>query len=181
MSGDANALERNRDSHLVSSLFDRPSKGKESKWGAGSEQDAEEEESCLAFGFLRGIRDRALAIQLRFRDGNSDWFEYSHLSSWRHNPSVGLLLRFTGDVVTLVLISGSNLDGLVSPHAINLTDRGLQRHRITWVREMDEDELRKAGEGQPTIDKIEVAEFENGEEITEWLKKHAPLFVRAAR
>ena len=49
-------------------------------------------------------------------------------------------------MVTLVLIRGSNLDALVN-HSVNLTDRGLQRHRIVWVREMDEAELRAAGRG----------------------------------
>src|SRR5271168_286462 len=101
-----------------------------------------EEGECPAFGYLRGLNARALAVEFRFRDGNSEWHSYSLLSSWRHNPSVGLLLKFTGDVVTLVFIRGSNLDALVN-QAVNLTDRGFQRHRITFVREMDEDELRK--------------------------------------
>jgi hypothetical protein len=139
-------------------------------------QDSEEG-TCPAFGYLRGLAARALAIEFRFRTGDSEWFSYNLLASWRHNPSVGLLLKFTGDVVTLVLIRGSNLDALVND-AVNLTDRGLQRHRILWVREMDEDELRRVGEGGPTIDRIEVAEFESGEELQDWLKKKAPAFVR---
>jgi hypothetical protein len=136
-----------------------------------------EEESCPAFGFLRGIQNRALALEFRFRDGNSDYFSYSHLTSWRFNPSVGLLLKFTDDVVTLVLIHGSNLDALVKG-SVNLTDRGLQRHRILWLREMDEDGLKRAGKGEPTIDRIEVAEFESHAELRDWLKKNAPAFVR---
>lgn len=141
------------------------------------EKEPSEEESCPAFGFLRGIHTRALAIEFRFRDGNRDYFSYSHLSSWRFNPSVGLLLKFTDDVVTLVLIRGSNLDALVKG-SVNLTDRGLLRHRILWVLEMDEDELKRAGKGEPTIDRIEVAEFESHSELTAWLKKNAPAFVR---
>ncbi len=137
-----------------------------------------EEESCAAFGYLRGIRDRALALELRYRKGNSEWFPYSWLGPWQYNPSAGLLLKFTGDVVTLVLIRGSNLDALVNQNVINLTDRGLQRHRITWVREMEEQELRRVGQSGPTIDRIEVAEFESQEELREWLKKVAPAFVR---
>jgi hypothetical protein len=54
----------------------------------------------------------------------------------------------------------------------------LQRHRVTFVWEMDEEELRKAGEGAPTIDRIDVAEFETAEEQREWLKKVAPAFLR---
>ena len=84
---------------------------------------------------------------MRFRNGNSEWFPYSLLGPWRYNPSAGLLLKFTGDLVTLVLIRGSNLDAPVNQDAINLTNRGLQRHRITWIREMDEEELRRVGEG----------------------------------
>jgi len=69
-----------------------------------------EKKHCLAFGFLRGLRERALAIEFRFKNGNSDGYSYSLLASWRHNPSVGLLLKFTGgDVITLVLIRGSTL------------------------------------------------------------------------
>jgi hypothetical protein len=137
-----------------------------------------EEDSCPAFGFLRGIRERALAVEFRFRDGNSEWHAYSCLVSFRHDPSAGLLLKFTGDVVTLVLISGSNLDAAVGEGQVNLTDRGLQRHRIVFVREMDEEELRQVGEKGPTIDRIDICEFESAEEQREWLKKLAPAFIR---
>ena len=136
-----------------------------------------EEDSCPAFGFLRGLHERALALELRFRDGNRETYPYSWLGPWKYNPSAGLLLKFTGDVVTLVLVRGSNLDALVNQSA-NLTDRGLQRHRITYMREMDEDELRQLGDAGPTIDRIEVAEFESQEEQREWLKKTSPAFLR---
>ena len=63
--------------------------------------------------------------------------------------------------------------------AVNLTDSGFPRHRIDWVREMDEDELRKAGEGEPTIDGIDIAEFQTAEEQREWLKR-GPAFLRTA-
>jgi len=136
-----------------------------------------EEDRCAAFGFLRGLDARALMLELRFRSGDSGCYSYSLLASWWHNPSVGLLLKFTGDVVSLVLIRGSNLDCLIGDGSVNLTDRGLQRHRITYVREMGEDELRRAGKGVPTIDRLEVAEFESQEELREWLKKNAPGFL----
>lgn len=34
------------------------------------------------------------------------------------------------------------------------------------------------GETGPTIDRIEVAEFESREQLTEWLTGNAPEFVR---
>jgi hypothetical protein len=146
----------------------------------GRKEEADEE-SCPAFGYLRGIRESALAVEFRFRDGSSDWFSYSNLASWRYDPSAGLLLKFTGDVVTLALIRGSNLDAPVGQGMVNLTDRGLQRHRVVWVREMDEEELRRVGETGPTIDAIDIAEFETVQEQREWLSDRAPAFVRKGR
>ncbi len=117
-------------------------------------------------------------MEFRFRDGNRETFSYNLLASWRFNPSAGLLLKFTSDVVTLVLIRGSNLDAVVSDKGINLTDRGFQRHRILWVREFAKDELRQAGEGEPTIDWIEIAEFESSDELRAWVKGNVPAFAR---
>jgi hypothetical protein len=139
-----------------------------------------DEDECPAFGYLRGIRDRALAVEFRLRTGNREYFAYSHLASWRYNPSLGLLLKFTDDVLTLVLIRGSNLDALVNG-SINLIDRGLQRHRIVWVREMEEVELRRPEKGEPTIDRITITEFESNEKLQEWLKTNAVGFVRGQK
>ena len=143
------------------------------------EAEAEEgEASCVAFGYLRGIRDQAGAIEFRFRDGNSAWFPYGWLGPWRYNPSEGLLLKFSGDLVYLVLIRGSNLDMPLDQGTINLTTGGLQRHRVMWIREMSEEDIKSVGETGPTIDSIEVAEFESQADLKEWLSKTAPAFLR---
>jgi hypothetical protein len=143
------------------------------------EAEGEEAEiSCGAFGFLRGIRDLPGALELRFRDGNSTWFPYGWLGPWQYNPSEGLLLKFSGDLVYLVLIRGSNLDKPLNEGAINLTTGGLQRHRVVWIREMSEEDIRQVGESGPTIDRIEVAEFESQDALREWLGKNAPAFLR---
>jgi len=84
------------------------------------------------------------------------------MGTWRYNPSEGLLLKFSGDLVYLVLIRGSNLDKPLNDGAINLTTGGLQRHRIVWIREMAETEIKQVGDTGPTIDSIETAEFESG-------------------
>jgi hypothetical protein len=138
----------------------------------------QQEASCGAFGYLRGIRDQSAAVEFRFRDGNSMWFPYNWLGTWQYNPSEGLLLRFSGDVVYLVLIRGSNLDKPLNDGAINLTHAGLQRHRVLWIREMTEEEVRQVGDKGPTIDTIEVAEFTSHEALKEWLKSKAPAFLR---
>ena len=137
----------------VVSLFDRTfPKGAAERAEKESEQGA-----CAAFGYLRGLDAQALAVEFRYRTGNRDWFPYSWLGPWRYDPSVGILLKFTGDLTTFVLIRGSNLDVALPDKAINLTDRGFQRHRIVFVREMEEEELLKTGREEPTIDRIDVA------------------------
>ena len=144
------------------------------------EGEAEETEiSCGAFGYLRGIRDLPGSVEFRFRDGNSAWFPYGWLGPWRYNPSEGLLLKFSGDMVYLVLIRGSNLDKPLNEGAINLTTGGLQRNRIVWIREMSEEDIRQVGDTGPTIDSIQVAEFESNKELKEWLTQNAPAFVPA--
>jgi hypothetical protein len=136
------------------------------------------EASCKAFGYLRGIKDRATSVEFRFRNGNSMWFPYGWMGTWEYNPSEGLLLKFSGDLVYLVLIRGSNLDKPLNEGAINLTHAGLQRHRVLWVREMTKEDIRQVGETGPTIDSIEVAEFESHADLKEWLGAHAPAFLR---
>ncbi|HWB10435.1 MAG TPA: hypothetical protein VFE62_19815 [Gemmataceae bacterium] len=138
-----------------------------------------EEASCGAFGYLRGLRDQSAAIEFRFRDGNSMWFPYRSMGPWQYNPSEGLLLQFNSDVVHLVLIKGSNLAKPLNEGAINLTHAGLQRHRVLWVREMSDDEMTKVGETGPTIDTIEVVEFDSRTALTEWISKKAPAFLRS--
>jgi hypothetical protein len=142
------------------------------------EKDAEgTEAACRAFGYLRGIRDQSAAVEFRFRNGNSEWFPYSWLGTWKYNPSEGLLLKFSGDLVYLVLIKGSNLDKPLQEGAVTLMHAGFQRHRLLWVREMTEEEIRQVGETEPTIDSIEVAEFESHAALKEWLSKKAPAFL----
>ena len=98
-----------------------------------------------------------LAVEFRFRDGNSMWFPYAWMGTWQYNPSEGLLLKFSGDIVYLVLIRGSNLDQPLNEGSINLTRGGLQRHRVLWLCEMTKEDIRQVGETGPTIDSIEVA------------------------
>lgn len=147
----------------------------QSKEGDGDGEEA----ACHSFGYLRGIREKAAALELRFRDGDSMWFPYNWLGTWKYNRSEGLLLKFSGDVVYLVLVRGSNLDKPLGDGPINLTRAGLQRHRVLWLREMSPEEIRQVGNSGPTIDSIEVREFESQAAMKEWLKAKAPAFVPA--
>jgi hypothetical protein len=136
------------------------------------------ESSCAAFGYLRGLRDTSASVEFRLRNGNSVWFPYHLLGPWQYDPSEGLLLKFSGDLMYLVLIRGSNLDKPLAEGSINLTHAGLQRHRVLWIREMTKDDIERVGETGPTIDSIEIGEFTSHDERLAWLKKKAPAFVR---
>jgi hypothetical protein len=143
------------------------------------EPDSEcEEGSCKAFGYLRGIRDQSVAVEFRFRDGNSIWFPYALLGPIKYNPSEGLLIKFSGDLVYLVLIKGSNLDKPLKDGNVTMIRAGLQRHRLIWVREMMEEEIRTAGDTEPTIDSIEVEEFESHDALKDWVSTKASAFAK---
>ena len=88
-----------------------------------------------------------------------------------------MLPKFSGDLVYLVLIRGSNLDMALDEGTINLTTGGLQRHRVMWIREMSEGDIRSVGQTGPTIDSIEVAEFESQADVKEWLSTNATALV----
>src|SRR5262249_34040412 len=68
------------------------------------QEPGQEEEECLAFGYLRGLRDQAPSIEFRFANNNRQGFPYSWLGPAQFNPSAGILLKFVGDLVYLVLI-----------------------------------------------------------------------------
>ncbi len=142
-------------------------------------KEAESEEaSCGAFGYLRGIKDRASTVEFRFRTGNTIWFPYAWLGPCRFDPSEGLLLKFSGDMVYLVLIRGSNLALPLNDGHMNLTTGGLQRQRVVWIREMPSEDIKSIGNTGPTIDSIEVAEFESHTDLREWLSTNAPAFLK---
>ena len=43
---------------------------------------------------------------------------------------------------------------------------------------MTKEEIRQVGETGPTIDSIEIAEFEQHSDLKEWMKRKAPAFLR---
>jgi len=97
------------------------------------EEDPDAFEDCGAFGFLRGVKDRALILELRLCSGNRMAFPYSLLERLSFDPSEGLVCHFMGGVVTL---RGRNFTkATTSP--ISLLD-GILRHRVPWIAEKEE-------------------------------------------
>jgi hypothetical protein len=87
-------------------------------------------DDLTSFGCLRGIRDRAIMLELRHKDGNIDSFPYAWLSRARFNPSEGIILSFGGETVT---ITGRNFNAEVRPNVRLFT--ALVRHRVAWIQE----------------------------------------------
>ncbi|MCA9078634.1 MAG: hypothetical protein KDA93_26645 [Planctomycetaceae bacterium] len=113
--------------------------------------EAEGDEDCGAFGWLRGVRDRAVMLELRHKNGCISAFGYAWLDAVEFDPSTGLTLRFSGRTVK---ISGRNLNAEARP-MIRLVD-GIIRHRVSWIREADGSAGLVAGKDAVLIEEIEI-------------------------
>jgi len=82
-------------------------------------------EELPAYGWLRGVRDRASMLEFRLKTGNCQALGYPWLFKVDFEPSKGIVLNFTTWVVTL---AGRNLRELYGM---------IQRHRVVWVQESD--------------------------------------------
>lgn len=93
-----------------------------------AEQQAEE--NLTAFGYLRGVKERALMLELRLKEGSSVAFSYALLDRASFDPSDGIRLHFPG---TEIVIRGRGLNQPSGPGA-KLFDL-LLRQRVTWIQE----------------------------------------------
>jgi hypothetical protein len=121
-----------------------------------------DEEDCVAFGLLRGIRDRALHLQFRLQNGNVESFPYSWLGQVIYNASSGIVLTFVGDKTFRVTLQGRNLAAVVA-ESIDLLNSGILRHRIVWIREMEREECRRLPEEALTVERITIEAVEKNE------------------
>ncbi len=114
-----------------------------------------DEENCVVFGYLRGIRDRALHLQFRLHTGDTESFPYSWLGQVTHNRSSGIILTFVGDKTFKVTIEGRNLSAVV-PEKIDLLNSGILRHRVVWLREMDREECNHLPDDAVAVERITI-------------------------
>ena len=103
-----------------------------------------------AFGWLRGVRDRAIMLELRRRDGSVVALGYSWLERIEYDSSTGITLRFAGQTVK---ITGRNLNAELRPN-VRLLD-GLCRHRVPWIQEADEPSSLRADRQATVIERFE--------------------------
>lgn len=113
--------------------------------------DADTLQDLGAFGWLRGVRDRAVMLELRQKDGGVSAFAYAWLERADFDPSEGISLKFGAEKIK---ITGRNLNGEARPN-IRLFD-GIVRHRVPWVQEADEATAMEAGQGVTVVERMEI-------------------------
>jgi hypothetical protein len=89
-------------------------------------------EDLVAFGWLRGVQERAIMLEIRHKDGRVTAKGYSWLQSAEFDPSTGITLNFSGEKVT---IAGRNLNAEARPNVRLFA--GILRHRVPWIQEAD--------------------------------------------
>jgi hypothetical protein len=117
--------------------------------GAPGESDGTEDLGC--FGWLRGVRDRALMLEVRHRDGNVSGFGYAWLDRLEFDPSEGITLHFSGKSVKMI---GRNLNAELRANVRLVA--GILRHRVPWIQEADEATGLSTPRGEPVIERLEI-------------------------
>lgn len=102
------------------------------------------------FGWLRGIRDRSLSLELRKANGNIVAIPYHAIERFEFDPSEGITLKLGAGSIR---VKGRNLNAEMRP-TIRLYE-GMTRHRVSWVKEADSRSDAAAGGSETVIDAIE--------------------------
>jgi hypothetical protein len=114
--------------------------------------DIDAADDLVAFGYLRGVRDRALMLELRKRDGGVTALGYGWLERIEFDPSAGITLKFVGQTVKIV---GRNLNAEVRTN-VRLLD-GLVRQRISWIQESGGAAAMTAAKEATIVERIEFS------------------------
>jgi hypothetical protein len=120
--------------------------------GAGPESDADSDstDNFGAFGWLRGVRDRAISLELRKKCGNILAINYGFIDRVEFEPSEGIAIYSSGQKIR---IRGRNLNTEARP-LVRLFE-GICRQRVPWIVEVDRIADLKAGQTATVIERIE--------------------------
>lgn len=118
----------------------------------GLEDTTEEQtgESAGCFGWLRGMRDRALMLELRKGNGNILALSYADLEAAAFDPSDGITLEFHRITVR---VRGQNLNA-GQPKLFE----GIVRHRVSWLHEIDHAQRPEAARTGTAVSSIDWSE-----------------------
>lgn len=111
-----------------------------------------EEGSCEdlgCFGYLRGVRERAVMLELRKKNGNILAIGYSWIERIEFDPSSGIVLHSAGQRVS---IAGRHLNG--PEGATAKLFEAMTRHRVPWIHEVERVRELAAGGDVCVVDSI---------------------------
>lgn len=115
---------------MKDSVLDRYTAARPTKHPADAVEPSDSPDDFGTFGVLRGIRERAMCLELRMKDGRIAAFSYAYLFRAEFDPDDGIRLHFGGSPVH---IAGRNLNAEVRP---NLRLFGaITQHRVLWIAE----------------------------------------------
>ena len=114
-------------------------------------EEATAETDLGAFGWLRGQRERAVMLELRYCDGNIEGLCYAWLERAKFDPSEGITLYLIGKTVK---ITGSNLNAEIRPNVRLFS--GILRHRVPWIQEANQATAMRAAKDATVVERIEV-------------------------
>ena len=103
-----------------------------------------------AFGWLRGLRERSVMLELKRKDGYVLAIGYGWLERAEFDPSHGIALHVVGHTIR---IRGRNLNAEIRPQ-VRLFE-GLVRHRVPWIREASHGERLRTPEAACLIEAME--------------------------
>ncbi len=134
---------------MTDKLLDKYTKRVPAPDSPAADGDADDAENLGCFGWLRGVRDRAIMLELRKKDGHVLAIGYSWLERVEFEPDEGITLHLPGRKVR---IKGSGLNADSRP-TVRLFD-GIIRHRVPWIRESNRTDMLQAGKEVVTIESI---------------------------
>ena len=118
--------------------------------GAEPSPEADQLDDLGAFGWLRGVRDRAVMLELRKKDGHILAVGYAWLEKAEFDPSVGITLHVVGKTIR---IKGRNLNAELRAN-VRLF-QGITRHRVPWIQEADEPAIMEAQNKGVQVEEID--------------------------
>ena len=116
-----------------------------------SGEATEADEDLGSFGWLRGMRERSVMLELRHKDGNITAIGYAYIEKMEFDPSAGITLHALGKEIK---IQGRNLNTEVPPN-VRLF-QGLTKHRVPWIQAADEPARQDTSPVSTIIERIEV-------------------------
>lgn len=120
--------------------------------GIGPESDSDGSDDFGAFGWLRGVKERAVMLELRKKTGAILAVGYAWIEFVEYDPSDGITLWIPGRKVR---IQGRNLNAPADPDRPHVRlFEGLTRHRVPWVREGERTSVIQRSDTNVVVDQI---------------------------